>query len=166
MLKAKISCALRNISRPCSLRWFLGCLGGNLPGGFESQRRLHRVAAAHLGRKSGERFRAVRRVVKLLPGDQHGITVSFFGVCVCVSVSNSVPKRHTAAITKAGGHRTIERCPTKLSMDTKGYPAWPAGRTCQFSDQTSLLLNQNFQAVVGCQGGSNNTCCWSFAVLF
>ena len=50
-------------------------------------------------------------------------------------------------VSTAGGHRrTIELCPTKLSMETSGYPAWPAGRTCSVN-QNRLLLYQKARLV-------------------
>ena len=63
--------------------------------------------------------------------------------CVCQALFQRVTHRMgLKQFSTAGGHRrTIELCPTKLSMETSGYPAWPAGRTCSVN-QNRLLLYQ------------------------
>ena len=72
-----------------------------------------------------------------------GVCVSAVCVCVCQALFQRVTHRMgSKQFSTAGGHRrTIELCPTKLSMETSGYPAWPAGRTCSVN-QNRLLLYQ------------------------
>ena len=68
--------------------------------------------------------------------------------CVCQALFQRVTHRMSSKqVSTAGGHRrTIELCPTKLSMETSGYPAWPAGRTCSVN-QNRLLLYQKARLV-------------------